>query len=275
MEELHITETPDTLIEAIARNLVEYSVGFVRVEETPQGQDVGLLGSGTLVAIGEIRAVLTAHHVVTALPRKGRLGLILSHKLEPDTVDTQGLAYQEIARGTIDSEGPDLGAVVLASTIAGTIAAKKTFYNLAMRRDQLLQTPPDLRDGLWFVNGFVDEMTVEEPETDRYSLIKGFCNLSGAGVPEPSVSVGDHDYFAFPVSYGRRSVAPKSFEGMSGGGLWQVPIMRDAQGNLRHKTPLLSGVVFYQEPTTENRCGVKCHGRMSIYRVAYDSIRHK
>ena len=275
MEELHITETPDTLIEAIARNLVEYSVGFVRVEETPQGQDAGLLGSGTLVAIGEIRAVLTAHHVVTALPRKGRLGLILSHKLEPDTVDTQGLAYQEIARGTIDSEGPDLGAVVLASTIAGTIAAKKTFYNLAMRRDQLLQTPPDLRDGLWFVNGFVDEMTVEEPETDRYSLIKGFCNLSGAGVPEPPVSVGDHDYFAFPVSYGRRSVAPKSFEGMSGGGLWQVPIMRDAQGNLRHKTPLLSGVVFYQEPTIENRCGVKCHGRMSIYRVAYDSIRHK
>ena len=36
-----------------------------------------LLGSGTLVSVGSIRAVLTAHHVVSILPSEGRLGLIL------------------------------------------------------------------------------------------------------------------------------------------------------------------------------------------------------
>ena len=276
MEEfLPISKTPDALQEAITRNLVDYSIGFVRVDKTPQGEDPVLLGSGTLVTIGEISAVLTAEHVVTALPREGRLGLVLSHEVDMHTVDTQGLAYKKIARGSIDAEGPDLGAIFLAPPIAGAIAGKKTFYNLAKRRNQMLQTPPDLCDGLWVVNGFVDEWTKKETAIDRYKPIKGFCNLSGIGATEPPVLVGDHDYFAFPVSYGQGSVMPKSFKGMSGGGLWQVPIIRDEQGNLRHKTPLLSGVVFYQEPTTENRCAVKCHGRLSVYRVAYDSLQNR
>lgn len=275
MEEfLHITETPDALQEAIARNLVAYSIGFVRVEGTPQENDVLLLGSGTLVAIGETRAVLTAAHVIRELPQKGRLGLALSDRLDLHNVDTRGLTYKKIAHGSIVSKGPDLGVVILAPTIAGAIAAKKTFYNLAKRRKQMLQTPPALSDGLWVVNGFVDEWTREEP-SDRYRLVKIFCNFSGIGAPEPPVSDGEHDYFAFPISYGQRSVAPKSFGGMSGGGLWQIPIMRDAQGKLNPKTLLLSGVVFYQEPTTENQCGVKCHGRQSVYRVAYDSLQNK
>lgn len=40
-------------------------------------------------------------------------------------------------------------------------------------------------------------------------------------------------------------------------------------------TPLLSGVVFYQEPTTELYCGVKCHGRQSVYNVAFEAIKQK
>jgi hypothetical protein len=272
-EELLITQIPESFFEAVARDLAECSVGFLRIEDTPRGQDAILLGSGTLVTVGKTHAVLTAHHVVKVLPKAGRVGLILSSELQQHTVNTQALAYVEIARGTVDSDGPDLGAVILAPSIAAAIAAKKTFYNLELRRERMLQTPPDRQDGVWFVHGFVGERTVEEPSSDGFSLVKSFYSLSGAGGPdEPPVSVGDHDYLSFPVSYGCRSVAPTSFGGMSGGGLWQVPLMRDAQGNPRPKTFLLSGVVFYQEPTTENRCGVKCHGRSSIYKVAYEAI---
>ncbi len=60
---------------------------------------------------------------------------------------------------------------------------------------------------------------------------------------------------------------------MSGGGLWQVPLMRDAKGNLCHKPTLLSGVVFYEEFDTEGlavKC--QCHGRQSVYQVAYDAL---
>ena len=274
VEELPLGELPAAVIEAAAGDLAEYSIGFLRVESTPRGQDAVLLGSGTLVSVGSKNAVLTAHHVLPILPRTGRLGLVISPTLQQHTVDTQGLTYLEIARGTIDADGPDLGAVVLAPSIASAIAAKKTFYNLDLHRDQMLHSPPDLHDGFWFVNGFVDENTVVEPGRDGYGLVKVFYNLSGAGGPEEPIVVGDYDYFAFPVSYRGRSVAPRSFGGMSGGGLWQVPLVRDAQGQIKHKTPLLSGVVFYQEPTTDADCGVKCHGRRSVYRMAYQAIAH-
>ena len=78
IEEIPLGELPERVIESAARNLAEYSIGFVRVEESRSGHDAVLLGSGTLVSIGAIHAVLTAHHVVSILPRTGRLGLILS-----------------------------------------------------------------------------------------------------------------------------------------------------------------------------------------------------
>lgn len=272
VEEISLCKLPEGVIEAASKDLAEYAVGFVRVEDTPRGQDAVLLGSGTLVSIGSVRAVLTAHHVVSILPTTGRLGLILGPTLHQHTVDTQGVTYLKIARGSIDADGPDLGAVVFAPSIGSAIAARKTFYNLQLRRESLLNSPPDLHDGFWFVNGFVAEKTVEERRMDGYDLVKGFYNLSGAGGPNRTTTEGEHDYLMFPVSYGPRSVAPRSFGGMSGGGLWQVPLTRDAHGQITHKNPLLSGVVFYQDVIAPTSCTVKCHGRYSVYRAAYESI---
>ena len=274
MEEfVPITELPNPLRDAMIQDMASYSIGFFRLEDTKLGQNAFLLGSGTLVAVGDTRAVLTAHHVVRTLPRSGRLGILLSKTCGPHTIDTQGLAFLEIARGTDDSSGPDLGAVVLAPPIASAIAAKKRFYNLAVHRDQMLQNPPDLHDGVWIVHGFIDEGTERSADPGASGLSIIFYSLSCAGGPyEEAVQIGDHDYFAFPVSLAARSVTPRSFGGMSGGGLWQVPLTRDDQGELVSKTPVLSGVVFYQEPTTDTQCGVKCHGRVSVYQSAFNSI---
>ena len=65
---------------------------------------------------------------------------------------------------------------------------------------------------------------------------------------------------------------PKSWGGMSGGGLWQVQLKRD-MGTVRAISPyVLSGVLFYQWPTTPEVCGVRAHGRKSVYDVAYRAI---
>ena len=268
-----ITELSETLLAEVTQDLARYSIGFLGIEDTPRGQNARLLGSGTLVTAGKTHAILTAHHVIQVLPKKGRLGLILAPTLHQHTVDTNALVYKEIARGVVDSDGPDLGAVILPPSIAATIAAKKTFYNLSSRRDQLLLAPPDRQEGVWFVHGFVDEGTREEPGREGYSLVKAFYSFSGAGGPdEPPLKVGDHDYYAFPVSYNARSVAPRDFGGMSGGGLWQVTLFRDPHGEVRPKKLLFSGVVFYQVATTDTECGVTCHGRSSVYKVAYEAI---
>ncbi len=273
VEEMSIRDLPEAVIEAAMRRIADYSIGFVRVGGTPWGAEAKLLGSGTLVSVGAARAVLTAHHVMSNLPTTGRLGLLLGQTPGQDTVDVQGLGYLEIARGTSGAVGPDLGAVILAPSIASAVAAKKSFYNLDLHRNQLLHSPPDIRDGFWFINGYIDEKTTEEREKDGYDLIRGFFNLSGVGVPKEAIAVGEHDYFDFPVIYDAGHAIPKSFGGMSGGGLWQVPLKRDPQGQMEHSALLLSGVVFYQERTSETSCNVKCHGRQSVYGVAYDAIQ--
>ncbi len=266
-------DIPDSLKDEAFRRLAHYSVAFLWLEDTPHGWDAALRGSGTLVAIGKTFAILTAHHVIQKLPRSGRLGVFLSPTHEPHSIDVDGLQYLEIARGSDDSVGPDLGAVLLAPSIASSIAAKKTFYNLEQQRAKLLRNPPDLRDGLWFVHGFLDEKTVVQPdEVSGHGLVKRFYCYGGLGRPQTSFRTGDHDYFTIPVSPLTHAPVPRNFGGMSGGGLWQVPLVRDESGKLTQQTPLLSGVAFYQEAVTDAGSGLKCHGRVSVYGVAYDAI---
>jgi len=265
VEEYELRELPDTVIKAAGMDVAKYSVGFINVQSTPPDpKGWALLGSGTFVSVGSTYAILTAHHVLSILPRKGNLGLLLSPTRQQYTVDTQGIAYVPIARGPREAEGPDLGAIVLAPSIASSIGAKKAFYSLDSRRDQMLRSPPDLHDGFWIVNGVV--------EREKDGFVKRFYYLTATGGPDECIMNEDYDYFDFPVSYAGRPVAPKSFGGMSGGGLWQIPLTHDAQGEITYKTPLFSGVVFYQEPTTEVSCGVKCHGRLSVYDKAFEAI---
>ena len=189
IEEIPLVEIPEKIIGSASQDVAEYSVGFVRVVKSKSGEDAILVGSGTLISIGSTRAILTANHVLKALPKEGRLGLILSPSVQQQTVDIHGLLYLKIDQGTIESEGPDLGAVILGLSIAGTIAAKKTFYNLDLRRKQMLEQPLHLRDGFWIANGFIDEKTVEESGRDGYRMVKGFYNYSGAGGPDQQVII--------------------------------------------------------------------------------------
>ena len=271
-EGIRITEIPQEFFESTAAMLSEYTVGFLRIEDGPNGQEAVLLGSGTLVKVGDVHAILTAHHVVEVLPKTGRLGLILTPQLQRYTVDTQGLDYRRIARGTNNAEGPDLGAVILTPSIVTSISAKKRFYDLTARQGEMLSGPIDIERGVWFVQGFPNEKTVVEPGRGGYSQIKGFCNFGGAGRPNerPSVREG-HDYIRFPIS-GASPQMPGSYKGMSGGGLWQVPVTGDSTSNIRSKVPLLVGVVFYQNIESEGPCDLLCHGPESVYRVAYNAI---
>jgi len=270
-ESIRVGDLPKELTEGVVRELSAFSIGFARVVETANRPRVDLLGSGTLVTAGRKQAILTAHHVVQVLPRVGRLGLLLWSSDHPTTVDCAGLGFLEIARGVDDSVGPDLGAVVLSAPIASAIAAQKSFYNLDNRRDGVLNRPPQDNEGFWIANGFIDERTTEHRGEGIVS--KRFFNLSAAGGAERQPDVDQFDYYQYPVSIEGREYSPRSFGGMSGGGLWQIPLAREGNGSVVSRTPLFSGLVFYQVPTTSSECGVRCHGRRSIYEIAYEAIR--
>jgi hypothetical protein len=200
------------------------------------------------------------------------LGLFLGSTNAPNTIDSQGVAFVKIGRGSTHSIGPDLGALILSPSIASAIAARKSFYNLSSHRETMLQSPPNLDDGVWFTNGFLAERTMVTLDPDGARGTKWFYNFSAIGGPDSSSSLGRYDFFEFPVSYEARGEAPESWGGMSGGGLWQVRLKRQ-DGMLVPLPPLLCGILFYQQATTATQCGVRAHGRRSIYHAAYDCIR--
>jgi len=270
-EVIPLTSMPRELIPGAVRDVLAFTVGFVK-PGTKLGQAPEFLGSGTLVSVGSKRAILTAEHVLghikRELPPDARLGVLLLPGHPSLTIALTSLSIMPIARGRIDAEGPDLGAIILSSEVAGSLAAKKTFYNLDRDRDQLLAEPPDRRQGFWFASGFPASEAVRE--TDEEGEVVRFMNFYGIGGPDEPETRGAYDYYKFPVSPGVRDQAPASFGGMSGGGLWQIRIRRAPDG-LATMRPLLAGVVYYQV-NTPAELAMLCHGRRSVYDSAYRSI---
>jgi hypothetical protein len=161
--------------------------------------------------------------------------------------------------------------IVLSSPVASSLEAKKSFFPLDKHRDQLLGSPPDIRDGAWLAQGFVHERTVVLPDAEGGNT-KYFYNFTGVGGPEIiEEDVDGFDVYDFPVDVQARHVAPKDFGGMSGSGMWQMRLRRK-DAALTHDAPVLSGVIFYQVATTETQCGIRGHGRRSIYDRAYTAI---
>src|SRR5713226_2096863 len=133
----------------------------------------------------------------------------------PHTIDVSGVSFLEIGRGSDVSVGPDLSALVLAPSIAGALGAKRTFYSLDNERERILNSPPRVDDGLWLLQGYLDERTTITLDADG-GITTAFFNLSGLGGIEAAPAVGDFDYLEYPLGPEAQPDAPKSWGGVSG-----------------------------------------------------------
>jgi len=279
MAEMKLGDIPMSFIRDVSHRLESFSVGFAKLEERPDGTDATVGGSGTLVEVDGVHAILTASHVLGHLPSKGMLGLILSHNVQKHTVEVggrNGVKYLQIAHYSESTarEGPDLGAIILSPEVASSIGAMKSFVNLSQRRDRMLNNPPVLNQGLWFVQGFLAYRTQDRGAMQGYLRVKEFRAQTSAGWAENAPGAVPYDYFTFPVSHGEGSAAPLDYGGTSGGGLWQVlGNLSASTGELTATEHLLSGVAFYQDCTDGKPSAVRCHGRKSIYEMACAAIQ--
>ncbi|RWN52716.1 hypothetical protein [Mesorhizobium sp.] len=270
MESLSPTDISTSLMSDIKQNVAAFSIGLVRI--STDRADAELLGSGTLVQVLGKRAILTAHHVLEVLPKSGELGLVLSSNAGAPTVSVEALKYLQIDRGLSDEAGPDLGAIVLPPIVPSSLAAKKSFLNLTVRRERMLNGPPAADNGLWCLCGLQSALTEDSKPAFGFTRVKrfrGFCPVGGVEVAPP---VEMHDYFTFPIPHGKGSPLPDRIGGTSGGGLWQCLLSRAPDGSLEVSECLFSGLAFYQGPIDGGWSPVRCHGRKSIYGAAYDAI---
>jgi hypothetical protein len=272
-EMLPITELPKKLLDDVSLIISSYSTALVKVTTNLNGKESFLhVGSGTFVSISKTYGILTAAHVVDMLKGPYSLGLSVSEHEHKYIISSEYLEVIRIARGQVDSEGPDLGFIALPSSELGTIRARKNFHNLDIKRDQMLPTPPELDKGIWTICGVPDVKTVDEQSGKGSDLCKSFCMYCGFGGIHETYTVGEYDYCDFEVKYDSSPNIPDTFGGVSGGGLWQIPLRRSAEQTIEPIEYILSGVVFYQTERTGLYRSVKCHGRNSIYDMAYSFI---
>jgi hypothetical protein len=259
-------------------DITDYSVGFIK--SLPQEPNEAVLaGSGTLVSVNGVRAILTAQHVLANLPKSGHIGLLtpmrFGSRIHRLTIDMQHVRKISIAKGDDDSQGPDLGLLVLAATDWSKLPTGKIFYNLSKRQDLILNKPPEENRGAWVLCGMVAERTDDLSNEDkkRYGKGKSFQGICINAVPTGHRDGPDFDYISVQVEYNESYEGPKSFGGCSGGGLWHLLVAEKPDGSLEIFTSILAGVAFYQSAKDGLRKTIVCHGRRSIYGKVIKAIK--
>ncbi len=271
--EMNLSEIPESLIKEIAGVIHSYSTPLIKITQKDEKNENGLLiGSGTFINIQGVCGILTAHHVAHQLEFGCLLGLILIPNEHRNVTNIQYLKIVDIAKGSNDADGPDLSFIQLPSTKVSEIKPYKHFIDLAVDREIMLDKPPEIHGGIWFLCGTLGEKTKEEKSSRGVGPVLALEGMCAAVGVDRFYTQDGFDYIEADIAYDIELDIPNTFGGMSGGGLWQVPIKKYNDGKLESVRYFLSGVAFYQSEIRESKRFIKCHGRESLYKNVYNKI---
>lgn len=274
-ETISTSELPDSLFSKTSNILHSYSTGLIRIPDRPPDQEeANLIGSGTFVSIDGVKGILTAHHVAELLELGDSLALILVPDEHRNEIPFQLLSIIEIARGSNESEGPDLSFIVLPRGKIAEIRPYKQFFDLSGYRDGMLMNRPDPHIGIWFLCGIPDEYTIEEESERGLGRIKTFSGVAMLVGPNREYSHSGFDYIEADIEYNEYTQPPYDFGGVSGSGLWFVPI-KSSGGEFEPADFILTGVAFYQSEIRDQKRFIKCHGPTSLYEILYEAVRSR
>jgi hypothetical protein len=211
---------------------------------------------------------------------KKQVGLIVGsthrdlHHIELSMADSRYLSLPNRGEASV---GPDLGIIIPPPQTTAVLSAIKSFYNLSKRRDTALTEAPRLDLGMWALSGFANDWTRDAPAERNYAKVKIFQGGLSVGTTPRLYEIGNFDYFAFPALYNTKYEGPESYEGFSGGSLWQILVAHDGS-DWRVTDSLLSGVAFFQSEKMDRDEGTErdiCHGRKSLYGLLIDHVRRE
>ena len=259
-------DIPRDIDREICANLINYVAPLVRRPANSEPH-MAFLGSGTLVEIHGRFHILTAAHVWRQVGQGEELGLILTtYSLPPLWIPRDYIFPKELWSGE-NEWGPDLALLELPPSSVATIAAYKSFVNLALHRSKLGAHPPTTEKGLWAVTGMVGEFNqvqrgrdVSEGTAEARAFLSSMCT--------PQRRNG-YDYIDVKAKLNLPGV-PSTFRGVSGGGLWDVGLSLTKSGTVCFDgRRYFRGVAFWEIPLSDRQCVIRCHGPRSIFETAW------
>ncbi len=258
-------QIPDESKVELMKALPSYSVTLVGLRHN----NVLHCGSGTLVRVRDQHFILMAAHCYTGgLAKCDEIGL----PIRPDRlpfklpIKLHNLSVREpIYIGEQKSEewGPDLAFLPINPVEANNITSisNRLFYDLEKHNEEMLKDEPKINQGLWVIVGTpAFKNNLEDSENLE------FTHMRYSVVVESRIIKDEFDYLEIRVPLDHKDIPP-NFQGLSGGGLWQIEIRQQEDGSLIPiGKPKLEGCAFYETPPQGDYVYICCQGRQSIYK---------
>lgn len=261
----------------VKRQIGDSTIGFLKFTLHGKNEDAISLGSGVLVRIGKVSGVLTASHVLKAMPTKGEIGIVTfptrSEKLQMYRLNVKFLAPLTIGSKPWGSRGPDIAFLKLPLPDVSTLDATNTFLNLEKRLSKITKAPQPTKNSIYEVGGVLDELTTDKKPASTKYLTKKFEGRVHDVTIAPMTNTRKWDRIqATPNTIGDNPF-PTSFGGMSGGGLWKIFVSLDEKGKPKIVENRLCGIMYFQTRRSKRR--LVCHGQKSIYEEMVARIKRK
>jgi hypothetical protein len=250
-----------------------YSVCLVGINPATFGMWGRPLGSATIVSSGHRLGLLTAAHVTAsdAFEDSIRIGLSIQEATHQYSIDRTYLTISSIGKDFESGNGPDLSVIVIPDAEHGRVLAAMSAWNIDQEIDSLFD--PHIPDEcfVWCPSGFPQYLQTREPPSDvagPQQRLGGFIGMTDLAKREMREA---REYLELTVQYEEPpgSTLPKTFKGMSGGGLWKFPLAKGRKtGEFIPIDPALVGIVFWEAIREKVVIFLRCHGVDAVYKEA-------
>ncbi len=268
--EIKLKDIPDAFIESVFSGLKHYLVPMLGQSETPSGPNFEHFGSGTLIQIGPTTGILTAAHVWHKAKTYKQINIALTDLAATGfSILPSNFTPRQVWGGKKNQWGPDLAFLELSPKDYSTLSASKSFLNFTKQKAELADNSPETAKRLWVIMGLVAEFSTVDPKPKEGKVSsRPVCRGMFSTIHNTHERNG-HDYFDAGVNQGLEGV-PTTFGGVSGGGLWQVDLSKNKDGEFYwNEKPHLRGVAFWETEPVNGRRFVRHHGPKSIFETAW------
>ncbi len=259
------------MLEEAALGLGYYSVPILVVLPEKEGPRLRLIGSGTFVEVEGTHYILTAAHVWHQTKDAEQILLALTDYRSAFTLPRDAICAKEIWNRGNPEWGPDLAMMMLSPAFVSRIKAHKSFLNLTQQRATFAGHPPATEKGYWAVTGMVGQFSEVQNHPQARTIV-GIAQVRALFSRIHKTHQRDgYDYLDHIAKLELPGV-PSSFDGVSGGGLWEVGLSMTKSGKIswdgrRH----FRGVAFWQSAESDGYRVIRCHGPRSVFERAWES----